>query len=73
MLLYPTTNESLALDYEIHGHRVHVRTLDLAQDWQVIRASLLGLVDSAISDSRGLDGTNELPTTPAHRVALART
>jgi len=51
MLLYPTTNESLALDYEIYGHRVHVRTLDLAQEWQAIRASLLGMVEQTVGQA----------------------
>ena len=48
LILYPTTNEDLRLDYVIQGHRVSVRTLDLAQDWREIRESLLGVAAEAL-------------------------
>ena len=45
MLLYPTVDQSLRLDYEILGHKIYVCTLNLNQDWQSIMKDLLLLVD----------------------------
>lgn len=47
MLLYPTVDQSLRLDYEILGHNIYVCTLNLNQDWQNIMKELLLLVDEA--------------------------
>ena len=46
MLLYPASAASgaLALDYQLEGFRVQVRTLDLDQPWPQIRQALLELV-----------------------------
>lgn len=44
MLLYPLTTRSLALTYQMHGHRVRVNTLDLNQDWQKIHDDLIRLL-----------------------------
>jgi len=44
MLLYPLTTRSLALTYQMHGHRVRVNTLNLNQDWQAIHHDLLGML-----------------------------
>jgi 5-methylcytosine-specific restriction enzyme subunit McrC len=46
MLLYPAGTESgtLALEYQLEGFRVHVRTLDLSQSWVQIRQDLLHLI-----------------------------
>jgi 5-methylcytosine-specific restriction enzyme subunit McrC len=48
VILYPTTNEDLCLDYTIHGHRIGIRTIDLALDWREIRESLLGIVTETL-------------------------
>jgi 5-methylcytosine-specific restriction enzyme subunit McrC len=44
LLLYAGSGSRLALDYEIHGIPLRVRSLDLDQSWRGIRSDLLGLV-----------------------------
>jgi 5-methylcytosine-specific restriction enzyme subunit McrC len=44
MLLYPSVDEDLDLQYEIHGHRMSVRSINLNQDWKEIHKSLLTFV-----------------------------
>ncbi len=44
ILLYPTTEQELNLAYEIKGHKVMIRTINLNQDWQGIHRSLLEMV-----------------------------
>jgi len=44
ILLYPAVNENVRLDYRIAGHAVHIRTLDLSQDWRSIHDQLTGMV-----------------------------
>jgi 5-methylcytosine-specific restriction enzyme subunit McrC len=44
MLLYPTVETDLRLQYTLHGHRITVCTIDLAQDWREIHRRLLSLV-----------------------------
>jgi 5-methylcytosine-specific restriction enzyme subunit McrC len=46
MLLYPVVNERFGFDYRLLGHRVQVRSVDLAQPWPEIRRSLLDLLDA---------------------------
>jgi 5-methylcytosine-specific restriction enzyme subunit McrC len=43
MLLYPVTDRSVRLTYELPGHRVHIRTLNLAADWKDIHNELMQL------------------------------
>lgn len=43
ILLYPMVNMALDLRYEIHGHRISIRTIDLNASWQEIANSLLNL------------------------------
>lgn len=45
VLLYPRVGARLALDYQLLGQHLSVRTLDLAQRWQGIHQDLLQLVD----------------------------
>lgn len=45
MLLYPAVEASFVFDYRLNGHRIQVRSIDLAQSWPQIKAGLLGLVD----------------------------
>jgi 5-methylcytosine-specific restriction enzyme subunit McrC len=49
MLLYPTVDRDLNHRYRVHGLDIHVCTINLSQDWKLIRADLLSLVDSAAS------------------------
>lgn len=44
VLLYAAAGQHLDLRYRLGGHDVLVRTLDLDRPWEMIRASLLGLV-----------------------------
>lgn len=44
ILLYPVVGQGLRLDYDFDGHRIQVRTIDLAQDWQKIREDMLRMV-----------------------------
>ena len=46
MLLYAKVGQDYAMDYEIGGYRVMVRTLDLTQNWEDIHRDLLALVHS---------------------------
>jgi 5-methylcytosine-specific restriction enzyme subunit McrC len=49
MLLYPKVDKDLRHTYRLHGLDIHVYTVDLSQDWKLIRADLLELVDTACS------------------------
>jgi len=44
MLLYPTVDRSLRLEYTLLGHKVRICTVDLAQDWEKIDSELRALV-----------------------------
>lgn len=45
MLLYPSADDQpLDLQYEIHGHKVSVRSINLNQEWRGIHRDLLGIV-----------------------------
>jgi 5-methylcytosine-specific restriction enzyme subunit McrC len=44
ILIYPTTEKSLSLTYTHEGHKISIETLNLNQDWQEIRADLLGIL-----------------------------
>jgi 5-methylcytosine-specific restriction enzyme subunit McrC len=44
MLLYPVVTQHLRLEYQIHGHRVRICTVDLAAHWSEIREELLALI-----------------------------
>lgn len=44
LLLYPTTGPTLDDTARIQGHRLRIRTLNLAQDWAGIRRDLLRLI-----------------------------
>ena len=45
MLLYPTVTQELALHYNVKGHRISVKTINLNQDWRQISCDLLKLLD----------------------------
>jgi 5-methylcytosine-specific restriction enzyme subunit McrC len=44
ILIYPTTEKSLSLNYTYEGHKIRIETLNLNQHWQGIRADLLGIL-----------------------------
>jgi len=46
MLLFPVVNNSIRLDYHIHGHSVRIDTVDLAKPWLDIRNELNELLAS---------------------------
>lgn len=41
ILLYPSVDENFEMSYELLGHQVKVKSLDLARPWQSIREDLL--------------------------------
>jgi 5-methylcytosine-specific restriction enzyme subunit McrC len=45
MLLYPTVEASLDLSYNIQGHPVRIRTINLNQNWPSIHRDMLELID----------------------------
>jgi 5-methylcytosine-specific restriction enzyme subunit McrC len=49
ILLYPAVGVSLSHVYVLHGHRVHIATLDLNQHWEEIERQLLALVREPIA------------------------
>ena len=44
MLLYPTVQQAVDVSYTLLGHRVSIKTINLAQDWADIRENLLEYV-----------------------------
>ncbi len=44
LLLYRQVDEKVMVDLRIHGHRLLVRTVDLAQPWEAIHRELLDLL-----------------------------
>jgi 5-methylcytosine-specific restriction enzyme subunit McrC len=44
ILLYPRTDVDLNLHFDLHGHRVHVYTINLAQEWKQIGEDLQKLI-----------------------------
>jgi 5-methylcytosine-specific restriction enzyme subunit McrC len=44
MLIYPRVDRTLREDYEIQGHSILIRTLDLNQDWRTVERELREIV-----------------------------
>ena len=44
ILLYPVVNQELDLVYKFPGHKVSIKTINLAQSWQDIKAELLRII-----------------------------
>jgi 5-methylcytosine-specific restriction enzyme subunit McrC len=53
-LIYPKVKEPLNLRYEMHGHTLRVVTIDLGQEWEMIKEDLLSVLESFDSDTTGL-------------------
>lgn len=49
MLLYPTVTKELDYEFDTHGHRVMVKTLDLTQPWLQIHQRILGIVEPSLA------------------------
>jgi len=47
VLLYPTVDDELDLNYQIQGHKLRVKTINLDQDWQDIRRDMFQILDLA--------------------------
>lgn len=45
ILLYPTVDRELNLNYEMHGHRIDIRTINLNQEWQKIHNDLIKIIN----------------------------
>lgn len=56
ILLYPAVGHHLDLRFDGRGHRIRVRTLNLDQDWQLIRSDLLSLIDTTKETSNHIGG-----------------
>ncbi len=44
MLLYPTVDESIAIDVRLEGFSIQARTINLAQNWRDIERDMLALI-----------------------------
>jgi len=44
MLLYPTVGQGHNLPYELHGHKINVRTINLDQEWKDIHKDLMTFI-----------------------------
>jgi 5-methylcytosine-specific restriction enzyme subunit McrC len=44
ILIYPTVQKSLSLTYTHEGHTIRIETLNLNQEWQGVKADLLGII-----------------------------
>ncbi|HLL48970.1 MAG TPA: hypothetical protein VK399_19905 [Longimicrobiaceae bacterium] len=51
MLLYPVVKQVFTFDYELNGHHVAVRSIDLDQPWPFIYRDMLALVEDPLPPS----------------------
>jgi len=47
VLLYPTVEKDVSLNYVLHGHKIMVRTVNLNKDWKSIHNYLIELLEAA--------------------------
>jgi 5-methylcytosine-specific restriction enzyme subunit McrC len=47
ILLYPVSGRSIDQSYQMHGHRVSLRTLDLTQSWIGIEQQMFSVIRPA--------------------------
>ncbi|MFZ4440870.1 MAG: hypothetical protein ACOYOS_20850, partial [Syntrophales bacterium] len=52
LLLYPTNGYQVDLAWNIRGHTIRVKTLDLGLDWRNIRKSLLEITGASETGSQ---------------------
>ena len=48
MLLYPKTSENVDLNYDIQGHKVGVRTVDLSLHWTEVSRRIRSIIQSVM-------------------------
>ena len=48
VLLYPTVDKDVCLNYMMQGHKVMVRTINLNQHWKLIHGHLLNILESSL-------------------------
>jgi len=48
ILLYPTVDKDIHLNYRMDGHKIMIRTINLNQDWKLIRSDLLNILETAM-------------------------
>jgi len=58
ILLYPTVGTNLNLQYEVQGHKVCVRTINLANEWRDIHIDLMKIIGIDVSDKSACVGSN---------------
>jgi len=56
ILLYPAVNHHLDLQFELLGHPVEIRSIDLDQPWQAIHNRLLSIVGVGVERLSDLGG-----------------
>lgn len=44
IVLYPTVEEEVNLQFEVHGHKISIRTINLNQEWRDIHKGLLKMI-----------------------------
>jgi len=49
VLLYPTVGKDVRSDYAMQGHRILIRSLDLAQPWQSVQEQLIDLANESLA------------------------
>lgn len=47
ILLYPTVEKDVSLNYFMHGHKIMIRTINLNKDWKTIHSDLIELLEAA--------------------------
>jgi 5-methylcytosine-specific restriction enzyme subunit McrC len=51
MLLYPRVHRDVCEHFQLHGHDMWVCTIDLTQEWRLIKERLMNLVSEALDDT----------------------
>ena len=46
ILMYPAVNSNIDFEGEIEGHKIRIMTLNLNQDWKLIKRDLLGIINN---------------------------
>ena len=59
LLLYPTTGRELNLSYVLHGHKVRVATVNLAQPWPRIHERMLEVIGEEKQESHAKPQSRE--------------
>ena len=49
MLLYPTVDRDLNLNFTVDTHKVKISTFNLNQDWKKIRQDMIDLLEKSMN------------------------